>query len=345
MIGRGNNKRKEVKQMPIYKTPFEEPAPEEITEIIKYGNKIDLKTKKYNNSSHIQMYEKYSKTEMLNTITGETIRITPKDKKVRREVISYMKGVNHIVEENLLGQGNKAMLIKLQINEEIENKDGVLICKRFWEKLKRKLPKETKFIRVLIYHKENIPEYEYWIISPESISIDEKTIKALWEDGTKTAKVITPVTKEIIEKEAQYYKSNKTNPELYKPSEQILGMSKGIKRVSIEIADHKTAKEQCSRHKRTFESRKRQVENINNVEQEVQVYTYETYEKEKITIKLKAVNNKRYIRRKTRPTTKEKTSAKVIPKKKTFKEIEQETQEIFTEIGQEVQKNIRRKKK
>lgn len=331
--------------MPIYKTPFEEPAPEEITEIIKYGNKIDLKTKKYNNSSHIQMYEKYSKTEMLNTITGETIRITPKDKKSRREVISYMKGVNHIVEENLLGQGNKAMLIKLQINEEIENKDGVLICKRFWEKLKRKLPKETKFIRVLIYHKENIPEYEYWIISPESISIDEKTIKALWEDGTKTAKVITPVTKEIIEKEAQYYKSNKTNPELYKPSEQILGMSKGIKRVSIEIADHKTAKEQCSRHKRTFESRKRQVENINNVEQEVQVYTYETYEKEKITIKLKAVNNKRYIRRKTRPTTKEKTSAKVIPKKKTFKEIEQETQEIFTEIGQEVQKNIRRKKK
>ena len=331
--------------MPIYKTPFEEPAPEEITEIIKYGNKIDLKTKKYNNSSHIQMYEKYSKTEMLNTITGETIRITPKDKKVRREVISYMKGVNHIVEENLLGQGNKAMLIKLQINEEIENKDGVLICKRFWEKLKRKLPKETKFIRVLIYHKENIPEYEYWIISPESISIDEKTIKALWEDGTKTAKVMTPVTKEIIEKEAQYYKSNKTNPELYKPSEQILGMSKGIKRVSIEIADHKTAKEQCSRHKRTFESRKRQVENINNVEQEVQVYTYETYEKEKITIKLKAVNNKRYIRRKTRPTTKEKTSAKVIPKKKTFKEIEQETQEIFTEIGQEVQKNIRRKKK
>lgn len=331
--------------MPIYKTPFEEPAPEEITEIIKYGNKIDLKTKKYNNSSHIQMYEKYSKTEMLNTITGETIRITPKDKKTRREVISYMKGVNHIVEENLLGQGNKAMLIKLQINEEIENKDGVLICKRFWEKLKRKLPKETKFIRVLIYYKENIPEYEYWIISPESISIDEKTIKALWEDGTKTAKVITPVTKEIIEKEAQYYKSNKTNPELYKPSEQILGMSKGIKRVSIEIADHKTAKEQCSRHKRTFESRKRQVENINNVEQEVQVYTYETYEKEKITIKLKAVNNKRYIRRKTRPTTKEKTSAKVIPKKKTFKEIEQETQEIFTEIGQEVQKNIRRKKK
>ncbi len=331
--------------MPIYKTPFEEPAPEETTEIIKYGNKIDLKTKKYNNSSHIQMYEKYSKTEMLNTITGETIRITPKDKKARGEVISYMKGVNHIVEENLLGQGNKAMLIKLQINEEIENKDGVLICKRFWEKLKRKLPKETKFIRVLIYHKENIPEYEYWIISPESISIDEKTIKALWEDGTKTAKVITPVTKEIIEKEAQYYKSNKTNPELYKPSEQILGMSKGIKRVSIEMADHKTAKEQCSRHKRTFESRKRQVENINNVEQEVQVYTYETYEKEKITIKLKTVNNKRYIRRKTRTATKEKTSAKVIPKKKTFKEIEQETKEIFTEIGQEVQKNIRRKKK
>lgn len=331
--------------MPIYKTPFEEPAPEETTEIIKYGNKIDLKTKKYNNSSHIQMYEKYSKTEMLNTITGETIRITPKDKKARGEVISYMKGVNHIVEENLLGQGNKAMLIKLQINEEIENKDGVLICKRFWEKLKRKLPKETKFIRVLIYHKENIPEYEYWIISPESISIDEKTIKALWEDETKTAKVIIPVTKEIIEKEAQYYKSNKTNPELYKPSEQILGMSKGIKRVSIEIADHKTAKEQCSRHKRTFESRKRQVENINNVEQEVQVYTYETYEKEKITIKLKTVNNKRYIRRKTRTATKEKTSAKVIPKKKTFKEIEQEAQGILTEIGQEVQKNIRRKKK
>lgn len=331
--------------MPIYKTPFEEPAPEEITEIIKYGNKIDLKTKKYNNSSHIQMYERHNKTEMLNVVTGDTIRIVPKDKKARGEVVSYMKGVNHIVEENLLCQGNKAMLIKLLTNEEMDNKDGALICKRFWEKLKRRLPKEAKFIRVLIYHKKNIPEYDFWVISSEPISIDQTIIKSFWEDGTKTAKVITPVTKEIIEKEAQYYKSNKTNPELYKPSEQILGMSKGIKRVSIEIADHKTAKEQCSRHKRTFESRKRQVENINNVEQEVQVYTYETYEKEKITIKLKTVNNKRYIRRKTRTATKEKTSEKVIPKKKTFKEIEQEAQGILTEIGQEVQKNIRRKKK
>ena len=35
MIGRGNKKRKEVKQMPIYKTPFEEPAPEETTDIYK----------------------------------------------------------------------------------------------------------------------------------------------------------------------------------------------------------------------------------------------------------------------------------------------------------------------
>ena len=103
------------------------------------------------------------------------------------------------------------MLIKLQINEEIENTDGVLICKRFWEKLKRRLPKEAKFIRVLIYHKKNIPEYDFWVISSEPISIDQTIIKSFWEDGTKTAKVITPVTKEIIEKEAQYYKSNKTN--------------------------------------------------------------------------------------------------------------------------------------
>lgn len=106
-------------------------------------------------------------------------------------------------------------------------------------------------------------------------------------------------------------------------------------------ADHKTAKKQCSRHKRTFESRKRQVENINNVEQEVQVYTYETFEKERITIKLKVVKNKRYTGRKTRSTAKEKTSVKVIPKKKTFKEVEQEMQEVFAEIGQEVQKKIK----
>ena len=57
--------------MPMQKVPFQEPAPKEVTEVIIYGDKIDLRTKKYKDSSHIKMYERFNKTEMINTITGE----------------------------------------------------------------------------------------------------------------------------------------------------------------------------------------------------------------------------------------------------------------------------------
>ena len=327
--------------MSIQKVPFQEPEPEETTEIIKYGDKIDLRTKKYKDSNHIKIYQRFNKNEMINTITGEIKPIRKKDNKAEREVFAYMKGVNHITEQNLLGTLNKGILIQLKTNQEMTSTQALLIWKNYKDKILRRLPKGTKWIRVLIYHNENMPEYDFWIIAPEAITLDTATIKSLWEDGTKTAEVTTPVTKKVLEEKAQYYKRDKVRMDLYKPNEQILGNSKGLQKVNIENTKHGVAKKQCRGYKRIFKSCKRQTETIDNLEQEVQVYTYETYEKEKRTIKLKVTNDKKYIKKKVTPRTTiiagAESKIKLEPKKKAFKDIEQEVQEIFAEIGQEVQ--------
>lgn len=331
--------------MSIKRVPFQEPAPEETTQIIKYGGKVDLITKKYKDSQHIKMYERFSKTEMINIITGEIVPINQKDNRAEKEVYKYMKGVNYTVEENLLGTYDRAMLIQLKLNQIMPSSKALLIWKSLWEKLKRRLPKGVKFIRVLIYHKEDTPEYDFWIISKEPITIDETTIKALWEDGTRTAEVTTPITKKVLEEKAQYYTTKKTNMKLYKPREQILGTSKGIKQARRQTTTHDQAKKYCKGCRRIFESCRQQVEIIDNIEQEVQFNTYETYEKNKRTIKLKVTKDKRYIKKKIAPKATEGTNneVKTEPKKKAFKDIEHEVQKILAEIGQEVQEKIKGK--
>lgn len=332
--------------MPIKKVPFQEPAPEEVTEVIIYGDKIDLKTKKYKDSNHIKVFQRFNRKEMINIITGTIIPIRQKENKAEGEVSAYMHGVNHITEQNLLGTLDRGILIQLKLNEEMASTQALLIWKNYKDKILRRLPKGTKWIRVLIYHKENTPEYDFWVIAPEPITIDEATIKTLWEDGTRTAEVITPVTRKVIEEKAQYYKRSKTRMDLYKPNEQILGTSKGIKETEIKNTNHETAKKYCKRYKRTFKTCKSHTETIDNLEQEVQFYTYETYQKEKITIKLKITKDKKYIKKKSAPrtTAKETDEVKTVPKKKPFKVIEQEVQEKLAEIGQEVQEKINKMK-
>lgn len=332
--------------MPIKRVPFQEPASEETTEVIIYGDKIDLKTKKYKDSNHIKMYQRYNKKEMVNIITGEIKPIRQKDNKEEKEVFAYMKKVNHITEKNLLRTLDRGMLIQLKINEEMTSTQALLIWKNYKDKILRRLPKGTKWIRVLIYHKENTPEYDFWVIAPNPITIDEATIKALWEDGTKTAELTTPVTKKVLEEKAQYYKRSKTRMDFYKPNEQILGTSKGIKQIRIENTNYETAKKYCKRYKRTYEDCKQQIETIDNKEQEIQLYTYETFEKYKRTIRLKVTKDRRYIRKKPASITIAETddTVKAVPKKKTFKVKEQEVQETLAEIGQEVQETINKMK-
>lgn len=332
--------------MPIKKVPFQEPAPEETTEVIIYGDKIDLKTKKYKDSNHIKMFQRFNKTEMINIVTGAIKPIKQKENKADGEVSAYMHRVNHIAEQNLLGTLDRGLLIQLKLNEEMTSTQALLIWKNYKDKILRRLPKGTKWIRILIYHKENTPEYDFWIIAPEPITLDEATIKALWEDGTKTAEVITPVTRKVLEEKAQYYKRSKTRMDLYKPSEQILGTSKGIKETEIKNTNHKTAKKYCKGYKRTFKTCKSHTETIDNLEQEVQFYTYETYQREKITIKLKITKDKKYIKKKSVPPTTAGagTTKEVKAKNKSYKVIEQEVQETLAEIGREVQEKINKKK-
>lgn len=332
--------------MPIQKVPFQEPAPEEATEIIIYGDKIDLKTKKYKDSNHIKVFQTYNKKEMINIITGEIKPRRQKENKAEGEVSAYMHTVNHITEENLLGTLDRGMLIQLKLNEEMTNTQALLIWKNYKDKILRRLPKGTNWIRVLIYHKENTPEYDFWIIAPEPITIDEATIKALWEDGTRTVEVITPITKKVLEEKAQYYKKSSTRMELYKTHEQILGTSKGIKETEIKNTNHETAKKYCKGYKRTFGTCKRHTETIENLEQEIQLYTYETYQREIRTIKLKITKDKKYIKKKSVPqaTAEETDEVETAPKKKPFKVIEQEVQEILAEIGLEVQEKINKMK-
>lgn len=332
--------------MPIQKVPFQEPAPEEATEIIIYGDKIDLKTKKYKDSNHIKVFQTYNKKEMINIITGEIKPKKQKENKEEGKVSAYMHEVNNITEENLLGTLDRGMLIQLKLNEEMTNTQALLIWKNYKDKILRRLPKGTNWIRVLIYHKENTPEYDFWIIAPEPITIDEATIKALWEDGTRTVEVITPITKKVLEEKAQYYKKSSTRMELYKTHEQILGTSNGIKGTKIKNANHETAKKHCRGYRRIFKTCKRQTETIDNLEQEVQFYTYETYEKYKRKIQLKITKDKRYSRKKSAPrtTTGAINEVKEKQKKKAYKVIKQEVQEKLAEIGLEVQEKINKMK-
>lgn len=330
--------------MSIRKIPFHEPAPDEVTEIYEYGDKIDLVSKKYSTTDHIKIYKKHSRKEMVNIYTGKKILIKPKENKNAKEVFKQLKVTTRVVIHNIHGNPIREWLIELHCNKKMTTKQARQEVKRFWEKAKRRLPKGTQFIRILIYHKADFPEYDIWITAPTEITVAQHEIKKLWEDGIKTID-ITAVTKETLEEKATYFLRSRVNMEVYKPYEQILGTSKGIKQVKITVTTYDRAKNKCKGYKNTYQGSKSQTAMIDSIEQETQLYTYQTYEKNKRTVELRKTNDKRYTGKKAKlRIIASAPKVETNPVQETITTKEKEVEKLLEEIGQEVQKRINIKK-
>lgn len=89
---------------------------------------------------------------------------------------------------------------------------------------------------------------------------------------------------------------------------------------------------------------------INGIEQEVQRYTFQSLVRKTRNIKLskstKAKNykGKKITKKVVSDVDNPVTQQEKAPKKKSFRQIEKEVQEIFDEIGREVQQEINKKK-
>lgn len=89
---------------------------------------------------------------------------------------------------------------------------------------------------------------------------------------------------------------------------------------------------------------------INGIEQEVQRYTFQSLVRKTRNIKLnrstkaKTYKGKKITKQVVSDVDNKVTQQEKAPKKKSFRQIEKEVQEIFDEIGQEVQEKINKKK-
>lgn len=83
------------------KKPFEEPAPTDKAKVYKVtDDRIDVVTQKYTNNSHISVYRKLNKNEVINTVTGEVKEIKHKEKQDEKAIFAKMQGANKILERN-----------------------------------------------------------------------------------------------------------------------------------------------------------------------------------------------------------------------------------------------------
>ena len=89
---------------------------------------------------------------------------------------------------------------------------------------------------------------------------------------------------------------------------------------------------------------------INGIEQEVQRYTFQSLVRKTRNIKLnrstkaKTYKGKKITKQVVSDVDNKVTQQETAPKKKSFRQIEKEVQEIFDEIGREVQQEINKKK-
>lgn len=89
---------------------------------------------------------------------------------------------------------------------------------------------------------------------------------------------------------------------------------------------------------------------INGIEQEVQRYTFQSLVRKTRNIKLnrstkaKIYKGKKITKQVVSDVDNKVTQQETAPKKKSFRQMEKELQEIFDEIGREVQQEINKKK-
>ena len=284
--------------MAIDEVPFREPGSEETTTIYRYDNnkRMDFVTKKYKSSEHIKIYERISGKQMVNVITGEIKDFKHRESKTYSQVVRKLKATNRLLIDNFSGDDSEMIIVLGSGGEIIDIRIENRQTKNFCEKLQRRLP-PIIFVKVLLYRVKNIPEYHLWIktVDGSKLEIDETTIKALWEDGTRTAR-IEKITKENRYSKADYFTNKQYNKNVYPTSVQICTFSrgKGINLGIAETVDRDTATEQAKGFTRTFAVCKSQTEYINGVEQETQLTTYESYIREPKKIKLNKTKNAKY---------------------------------------------------
>ena len=253
--------------MAIDDVPFREPSPDEQTTIYKYDQekRMDLVTKKYKNSEHIKIYKRVSGKQMINEITGEIKDYKSRVNKNYSQVIIKLKGTYRILLNNFNGEDSEIIIILWWDVEIIDIREENPSVKNFLEKLQRRFP-QIIFVKVLLYRDKTRPEYHLWIKTRDGtrLEIDEATIKALWEDETKRAKV-EPITKENRYSKAEYFANKQYNKNVYPTSIQICTFSrgKGINLGIAETVDRDTATKIAKGYTRTYAVCKSQTEYIN----------------------------------------------------------------------------------
>lgn len=253
--------------MAINKVPFREPGSEEQTTIYKYdkGKRMDFVTKKYQSSEHIKIYARISGKRMINVITGEVKEFKHRESKTYSQVVRKLKSTNRLLLDNYKGEDSEIIIILRWEIEIVDIRAENPTVKNFLEKLQRRLP-PIIFVRVLLYRDKDKPEYHLWIktVDGSKLEIDKTIIKALWEDGTRTAEVET-ITKENRYIKADYFSNKQYNKNVYPTSTQICSFSrgKGINLGTAETVDRNTATEQAKGYARTFAVCKSQTEYIN----------------------------------------------------------------------------------
>lgn len=113
---------------------------------------------------------------------------------------------------------------------------------------------------------------------------------------------------------------------------------------------YKEAEKKAKGYVAIYQATKSQMGIINGIEQEVQRYTFQSLVRKTRNIKLsrstkaKTYKGKKITKQVVSDVENEVTQQEKAPKKKSFRQIEKEVQEIFDEIGREVQQEINKKK-
>ena len=110
---------------------------------------------------------------------------------------------------------------------------------------------------------------------------------------------------------------------------------------------YKEAEKKAKGYVAIYQATKSQMGIINGIEQEVQRYSFQSLVRKTRNIKLnrstkaKTYKGKKITKKQTASVVnKQVTQQEKAPKKKSFRQMEMELQEIFDEIGQEVQEKI-----
>lgn len=168
-----------------------------------HGQRIDLVVKKSAKKSNICNYRRVKGNKVINSVTGEVKEYQPRILQDPKEVFKKLKSTTYTITENWLGR-NWEKLIKLYYDTPSPPQQMSKHFESFVRKLTRKLGQELKYVNVLLFSTDNIPQYELWISSMnnEEIIISQRELQSIWSYGDVS---IIEITEENLHQLADYY--------------------------------------------------------------------------------------------------------------------------------------------